>query len=115
VNFQTLDQDYSERGGNLAWTWIRSTDLRFNALMKLPLNERFRVSIDRTLTAPSAGERENLRNLSSNVDGHLNVGRFVRESTAPLSSYVDNQVALILGYSFRVSSTSDRGGNRTCI
>src|SRR4029077_11458814 len=96
VDFQTINQDYSERGGNFAWSWIRSTALRFNALMNY--TRRTFPSLDRQDIDRTFGVN-GVYGLSSNITVTLSVGRFVRDSTAPLNSYVDNQVSLILGYS----------------
>ncbi|MGC2518191.1 MAG: outer membrane beta-barrel protein [Burkholderiales bacterium] len=96
VDFETLDQDYHEGGALFTWTWVYSGATRFNATM-----DYARRSFE------SLNREDEDRNFFAGVDYRLNRnvtitmqgGRTERQSTAPSSSFVDNRVLLLLGYS----------------
>jgi hypothetical protein len=96
VDFETLDQDYQEKGGTLLWTWAYSGAMRFNA--SAAYTKRTFEIIDRQDTDRTYGVSATYR-LSGNVIVTMDVGRIERQSTVPLGSFVDNRVVLVLGYS----------------
>jgi len=105
VDFETLDQDYQEKGGAFSWTWAHSGAMRFNA--STIYAKRTLPSFDRQDTDRTYGVSGTYR-LNSNVTVTMDVGRIVRQSTLPLSSYVDNRVGLVLGYSSSFTEVRSR-------
>jgi len=96
VDFETLDQDYHEGGARFTWTWVYSGAMRFNATMdygRRTYDSFDREDRDRNVTAGVAYRLN--RNVTMTMEG----GRVERQSTAPSSSFVDNRVMLLLGYS----------------
>jgi len=95
VDFMTLENnDYQEKGGKFVWTW-NSAVMRFNASWDYT---RRTFGSDRQDTDRNYEARVTFsvnRNVTVSVQG----GRSERQSTAPLNSYVDNRVVLLLGYS----------------
>jgi len=101
VDFETLDQDYSEKGGRFVLTW-------FTGPMRLNVSADYgRRSFYPDKTSPLFGRTDTDRNYSAAVsyklNGNLTValegGRVERQSTAPSVSFVDDRVMLLLGYS----------------
>jgi len=105
VDFETLDQDYQEKGGTFLWRWTYSSELRFNA--STAYAKRTFPSISRQDTDRSSGVSGTYR-VNGRVTVALNAGRFARESTALNSSYVDNQVMMILSYSTGFTDVQSR-------
>jgi len=96
LDFDTLPQDFHETGGRFQWTWIYSGAMRFIAsadYTKRTFDSFDREDKDRALSA-SVAFRLN-RNLTITTEG----ARLERHSTVPGSSFVDNRVMLLLGYS----------------
>jgi hypothetical protein len=103
VDFETLDQDYVEKGGRFLWTWVFSGAMRFTAFgeylrrnfnpedPKSPVNGR--QDVDRNFGAGATYR------LNSNLSVALEGGRTERQSTVPGTSFVDNRIMLLLGYS----------------
>jgi hypothetical protein len=96
VDFETLHQSYQEKGGTFLWTWLYSGAMRFAA--STAYSKRTLESLDRQDADRTYGVRATY-SLNSNVTVTMDVGRFARQSTVPLDSYVNNRVMLTLGYS----------------
>ncbi|HMH16561.1 MAG TPA: hypothetical protein VK572_00285 [Burkholderiales bacterium] len=96
VDFETLDQDYQEGGGAFQWSWVFSGAMKFNAFATYA--KRTFDSLDRQDTDRNTGVGMAFR-LNSNVSFLVQGGRLERQSTAPASSFVDNRILLLLGYS----------------
>ncbi len=102
VDFETLDQDYREKGGRFVWSWF-SGPMRLNA----SADYARRTFNPADQTSPLSGRTDTDRNYSAAVsyklNGNLTValegGRVQRQSTAPSVSFVDDRVMLLLGYS----------------
>jgi len=103
VDFETLDQDYVEKGGRFLWTWVFSGAMRFTAFgeySKRNFNPEDPMS-------PVSGRQDVDRNfgaavtyrVNANISASLQGGRTERQSTVPLGTFVDNRVMLVLGYS----------------
>src|SRR5215472_1088121 len=96
VDFQTLDEDYDERGGRFTLNWILSGATRVGLLgdyTKREYQSFFRQDIDRNTYL--TGEFRLNRNMSVTLFG--NIAR--RDSTADGQSYVDKKIMVVLGYS----------------
>jgi hypothetical protein len=87
-------QDYQEKGATFFWTWLYSDAVRFNA-SRIYSNRSYDVGRRDT---DSAWDASGVFRLNSNVTMILDLARYWRQSTVPLNSYVDNRVALNLGY-----------------
>jgi hypothetical protein len=96
VDFVTLSQDYHEKGGTFLWTWLYSGAMRFNATADY--TKRTFESLDREDKDRNFGAGVTYR-LNQNVTIAMEGGRTERESTKASSSFVDNRVMLLLGYS----------------
>ena len=105
VDFETLDQDYHEKGGTFLWSWTYSSDLRFNA--STAYAKRTFPSMSREDTDRGSGASGSYR-VNGRVTVALSAGRFARQSTAPNSSYADNQIMMILSYSTGFTDVQSR-------
>jgi len=102
VDFETLDQDYREKGGRFVWSW-------FSGPMRLNVSADYarRSFNPADQTSPLFGRTDTDRNYSAaasyKLNGNLTValegGRVQRQSTAPSVSFADDRVMLLLGYS----------------
>jgi hypothetical protein len=87
--------DYLEKYGSLLFFWLPSTAVRFDlngSFSNRDYSEIGRTDVDRAYGA-AATFRPN-----RNVTVALTGARFLRHSTADGASYVDNRVALTIGY-----------------
>lgn len=102
VDFATLDQDYREIGGSILWG-RNSGAMLFNAYVSY-LKRTF-TTVDPT--SPLIGRQDTDRDykvrfsyrLNRNVTAAMEGERIVQVSTAFSSSFVDNRVMFLLGYS----------------
>lgn len=96
VDFETLDEDYDERGGRITLNWILSGATRFGLyadVSKRDYTSFVREDLDRNYAA--SGEIRVNRNISVTLFANL----AERDSTVIGQSYVDRKVMLVLGYS----------------
>jgi len=105
VDFENLDQDYQEKAGTFSWTWGYSGAVRLSA--STAYSKRTFESIDRQDTDRIYGVSGTYR-VNGNVTVTMDMGHIVRQSTVPLSSYVDNRVGLVLGYSSSFTDVRSR-------
>jgi len=87
--------NYGEGYGNFVLMWAPSTVLRFDAntyYSNRNYDNAGRTDVDRTYGA------DVIFRVNKNMTTSLTFGRFVRQSTAALSSYADNRVALTAGF-----------------
>ena len=107
VDFETLDQDYDEKGGRFVWSWF-SGPLRFNASAEYAKRIFNPVDPNSPLKDKDGNNRQDTdRNysaaltykLNGNVTVTMEGGRVQRESNAPSVSFLDRRVMLLLGYS----------------
>ena len=103
VDFETLDQDYQERGGTFSWIWAYTGAMQFNASARYM--KRTFSPVDPA--SPLSGRQDADRiygagvtyRLNSNVTVTMEGGHTKHQSTVLLSSFVDNRAMLLLGYS----------------
>ena len=96
VDFQTLDQDYSETGGSFFWRWSFSGATRWQAFVSSSVRKY-----------DSLERRDADRIFGMSLDFKLNrtlrlgfaAGQTQRQSTAIGASYVDQRFLVLLGYS----------------
>lgn len=96
VDFQTLDEDYDERGGRITLNWILSGATRVGAYgdyTRRDYQSFFRQDKDRNYYL--TGEFRVNRNVSVTLFGNI----AQRDSTAEGQSYVDRKIMVLLGYS----------------
>jgi hypothetical protein len=96
VDFQTLDEDYDERGGRFTLGWILSGATRVSLLgdyTRRDYQSFFRQDVDRNTYL--TGEFRLNRNMTVTVFGNI----AQRDSTADGQSYVDRKIMITLGYS----------------
>jgi len=96
VNFDSLPQDYHERGARFLWTWVYTGAMRLNAstdYMKRTFDSFDRKDRDRTFSGGVAFRLN--RNMTVTMEG----ARIEHQSTVPSNSFVDNRVMLFWGYS----------------
>jgi hypothetical protein len=96
VDFLTLDQDFNERAAGFVWSWLYSGGVSFNA--SAAYTKRHFDGIDREDTDRIFGAGMVFR-LNRNVTITMQGSRIKQQSTEALSSYTDNRVVLLLGYS----------------
>ena len=96
VDFETLNEDYDERGGRITLSWILSGATRvgiYTDYSKRDYQSFERQDIDRNSFI--SGEFRVNRNVSVTLFG--NIAR--RDSTVDGQSYVDKKIMVVLGYS----------------
>src|SRR5215472_15855087 len=96
VDFETLDEDYDERGGRMGLNWILSGATRvglFGDYTRRDYQSFVRQDIDRNTYL--TGEFRVNRNLSVTLLGNI----AQRDSTVDGQSFIDKKIMLILGYS----------------
>jgi hypothetical protein len=107
VNFETLDQDYDEKGGRFVWSWF-SGPMRLNVVAEYAKRIFNPVDPNSPLRDAQGNNRQDTdRNynagvtykLNGNVSLTMEGGRVQRESNAPSVSFLDRRVMVLLGYS----------------
>lgn len=96
VDFQTLDEDYDERGGRMTLNWILSGTTRvgvYGDYLRRDYLSFARQDIDRNYYLN--GEFRVNRNISVTLFGNI----AQRDSSVAGQSYVDRKIMLLLGYS----------------
>lgn len=96
VDYATLPNDYSEKGGRISLSWLFSEEAQAFA---------FTQYVKRTFS--SLDEQDAYRDmavgmiykLGRTLSLRLEAGRQERQSNLPQSSFVDNRVMMVLGYS----------------
>lgn len=95
VDFETLDEDYNEKGGRFTLNWLLSGAVRFNAYGEYW--KRTYLTLDREDTNRNYILGADYK-LNSNLTFRLEGGVAQRESTAEGASYTDRRALLLLGY-----------------